>query len=122
MATDYQVSVVLDGNKLIPAPFLRFVKEFQRSPDGTARFRQWRITASGKLVAFKGSPDPSLGAQQDQWWWDSTGYPPDPDPAQTTADKRLARLRDKVAALDLLLSKPTGWWFEVQPGDGSAPV
>lgn len=111
----YQVAVSYGGKKLIPGPFVSLAKEFQRSADGTVRLRGWKITAKGKVSAWRGSPD-HLGA-----FWTGSGYPPEPDPAAARPEARIANLRAKLGALAALFSVH-GLWFEIQPADGTAPI
>jgi hypothetical protein len=115
---DYQVSLSYAGRKLVPAGQVSWKLVPQRSADGTRRTGVFQITLNGRLVAFKGSPDPSLGGD---FFWQGSGYPPDPDPATTDPSTRVARLRDKMGALRALFSQD-GQTFLIQPGDGSAPI
>ncbi len=121
----YRVIVAYDGKQLIPAPLLSIKPVFQRSADGTKRATSFSIQVKGKLTADRGSPDPSIDNGDDDaalsTFWTSSGYPTDPTPTDVTADKRVARLRDKMAAL-VKLFKQDGLWFEVTPGDDSDPI
>lgn len=103
------------GNKIIPGPRVKFARDIQRSADGTARQRGWKVTISGELAAFSGSP------KNDGTWWTGSGYPPAENPATNAIELRLRNLRNKMGALAALFEQE-GLWFEVQPGDGSAPM
>lgn len=111
----YQVSLQIDGKKLIPAPLVSFTRLVERTPDGSSRRRGWRIVLTGRVVAFKGSPD------NDGDFWTLPGYPPDPDQNENAPEKRLANLRDKLAAITDLLDGE-GQLLQIQPGDGSATI
>lgn len=117
------------SKQIIPGPFLELNRIIERSGDGTARQRGWKMVARGKLVAIKGSPDKSFApSSTDPMDWFYTGsynppdtVPPDPSGSLVTAEHRVARLRDKMAAMTELFSVDGGW-YEVQPFDGTAPV
>lgn len=121
----YKVTVAYDNKQLIPAPFITIKPVFQRSGDGSKRTAVWSIQLKGKLTADRGSPDPSIDNGDDDpvlsTFWTSSGYPPGPNSSDTVADKRVARLRDKMAALTKLF-KQDGLWFEITPGDSSDPI
>lgn len=104
-----------DGKAIIPAPLVSMDRVWQRSADGTARQRGYKIVLSGKLHAFKGSPD-HTGT-----FWTQTGYPPDAPANLVSETSRLALLRDKLDALIALFDTP-GQWLEIQPYDNSAPI
>jgi hypothetical protein len=78
-------------------------------------------------MAFKGSPDKSFANASTNpldWFYTGSYNPPttvpaDPDPSVVTPDHRLARLRDKMAALQAAFDQE-GKWFEIQPFDGTA--
>jgi len=112
---DYQVSVIYNSKKLIPAPFVSLTRDIQRSPDGTAHLRTWKVVVKGKLSAIMGSPDNS------GTYWTTSGYPPDPDPSEQAASLRIRNLKNKMGAMTNLFAED-GHWFEIQPGDGSAPI
>lgn len=103
--------VMYRGTKLIPAPFVTITKEFQRGEDGKVQKTFFNITATSKMLAYKGGAD-----------WQQSGYPPDTD-AVTAADpdKRLALIIDKQKDMIDLFSVDGGW-FEIQPYDGSAAI
>lgn len=111
----YQVSFLLGGKKIIPAPKLRLARQAERSADGTVRRRYWTVTVTGEVAAFAGSPD-HTGA-----FWTASGYPPSPDPAQNDASLRVRNLREKLGALGQLFSEEP-LLLEVIPGDGSASI
>jgi hypothetical protein len=112
---DYQVAVLYDGKKLIPGPRWALARDVQRSPDGTARQRGWKITLSGEVAAFAGSP------RNDGTFWDQSGYPPDETPASNAPELRVRNLRNKLGAIAALFDVE-GRWLEIQPGDGSASL
>jgi hypothetical protein len=104
--------VQYDSKKIIPAPFISIKKGTERTPAGQKKRIVYNITASSKIVAFKGSPTAS------GTFWTAGGYPPD---ESVLADARLAALRAKEGALCKLFCDD-GKWFEIQPIDGSAPI
>jgi hypothetical protein len=106
------VSVVIDGKALIPAPFVRVARPFDRKSDGTRRPSPFVITLTGKLHAYKGSP------RSDGSFHTTSGYPAD---ESISHDYRLKSLEAKVGALTALLDND-GLWLEVYPLDGSAPI
>lgn len=111
----YQVPVMYDGKKIIPAPLVSIQRDIQRSPDGTSRQKGWIITLTGNIVAFSGSP------RNDGTFWTGSGYPPDESANSNTPELRIRNLRNKLKALSDLFATD-GKWFEIQPGDGSAPI
>ncbi len=122
---DYKVTVSYGGFQLIPGPLLGLKLSYQRSNDGSKRSAVWSIQVRGKLVAFKGSPDPSIDNGDDDrflaQFWKDTGYPTDPSANDTGEETRVARLREKMAAIRWLFAQD-GLWYEVFPGDGTAPI
>lgn len=107
------MSVLYNSKKIIPAPFVSIQARKERYEDGRIKRTLFSINVTGKLSAKKGSPD------GDGDLWTSSGYPPD-EPA-LTADNRLAIFREKQRALTQLFSQD-GFWFEIQPYDGSASI
>jgi hypothetical protein len=104
--------VIYDNKKIIPAPFITIKKSTDRTPAGKKKRVVYNVTASSKIVSYKGSPN-SSGV-----FWTAAGYPSDETVA---ADSRLASLRNKEGALCSLFCND-GKWFEIQPFDGSAPI
>ena len=106
------MSVMYQGKKLIPAPFVSISKEYHLTDDGKQIGTLYNISVKGTLVAFKGSPD-SDGA-----FWTQPGYPPD----ETLIDtQRLPSLLRKQQALRTMFSVE-GKTFEIQGYDGSSPL
>ena len=60
-----------NGSRLIPAPLITIEQVKNVGADGTILGNVFTITANGKLVAFKGSPN-SSGS-----FYTGTDYPPD---------------------------------------------
>lgn len=111
----YQVTFLLGGHKLIPAPRLRLARSAERSADGTVRRRFWQVTVLGQVAAFAGSP------RNDGTFWDGSGYPPDEAAATNDPSLRIRNLRNKLGALAALFeAEPLS--LEVIPGDGSASI
>lgn len=87
-------------------------KEFETSPNGIKTGATYILTVTGKLFAYKGSPN-SSGV-----YWNTSGYPAD---EVIDADKRLKSILRKQQALRDTFSVD-GKFFEIQPIDGSAPT
>lgn len=109
----YYVSVIYNNKRIIPGPRISVERRFDRSPDGTIRYRGWNITITGIIFAWNGSPD-ATGT-----FWTGAGYPP--NTALTTQEAGLGHLRNKIGALSKLFSID-GKWFEIIPGDGSPAI
>lgn len=108
--------VLYNSKKLIPVQSIGIDKEYVNGESGQFRKCQYVVTCNGTLVAYKGSPD------GDGNFWTSSGYPPDTDPViANESDHRLALLRNKMGALDDLFCEK-GFFFEVQPFDGTASI
>jgi hypothetical protein len=104
--------VTYDGKRLIPAPFVSFVKQMQTTADGTKVGNLWDLSINGTVVAFMGSPD-SGGV-----FWTAAGYPPD----QTViSDARLGSLFRKKEAIRQLF-KTDGLDLVFQSDDSSTPL
>lgn len=104
--------VMYDSNRLIPAPFVSIAKQYQRTQDQTPIGSTFRITITGQVLAFKGSP------VSNRTFWDQPEYPPDEDIAAASRLKSI--LRKQEAIRDLFSTD--GLLFEIQSGDGSAPL
>src|SRR5690606_22804115 len=87
-------------------------KEFRKSADGTNIGSVFLITVTGRVVAYKGSP------QSDGTFWTNTGYPAD---ESIDADARLGALLRKKEAIRQLFADE-GKSFEVQSADGTSPM
>lgn len=105
-------SVSYGGKRLIPAPNISVRKEFRKSADGTNIGSVFLITVTGRVVAYKGSP------QSDGTFWTNTGYPAD---ESIDADARLGALLRKKEAIRQLFADE-GKSFEVQSADGTSPM
>lgn len=111
----YQVAFLLGGKKIIPAPFVRFARQAERSADGKVRRRYWTVAVTGKVAAFAGSP------ANDGTFWTGSGYPPAEDVASNDPSLRIRNLRNKLGALSALFEQePLS--LEIIPGDGSASI
>lgn len=102
--------VLYNGKKLIPAPLIDIKRELQKTGDGTTVGVLYTLTVQGTVVAYKGSPD-SNGT-----FWTTSGYPND---ETIVSDSRLTSILKKQEAIKLLFATD-GYWFEIQPWDGSA--
>ncbi len=100
------------GNKLIPAPFCTWSREFNTAEDGRQLGSVFVISLQGKITSEKGSPS-SSGT-----WWTVSGYPAD---ETLTHDQMLKSQLHKKKAIEELFSVEGGS-LEIQPWDGSAPV
>ena len=107
------MSRVLYGtSRLIPAPFVSVSKQYSKAGDGRIIGSIFSLTITGKMLAFKGSPD-SSGT-----FWTSGGYPSD---ETVGTDSRLKAIIRKQEALRNLFSEE-GLSLEFQSADGSAPM
>lgn len=104
--------VQYNSQKIIPAPWVSFDKQYQRTADGELIGVIWDVMVHGKLLATKGSPQSSGN------FWNLGGYPPDEVIDDT---KMLKSLLTKQEALRQLFATQ-GQSFEVQPLDGSMPI
>lgn len=105
-------NVMYDGKRLIPAPFVSVNKTYQRTADQTPVGAVFRITVTGSIVAYMGSP------KVDGSFWTLSDYPPD---ESVPAESRLkAMLRKQEAIRDLFSND--GYVFEIQSADGSQPM
>ncbi len=104
--------VMYDSNRLIPAPFVSISKQYQRTQDQTPIGSTFRITLNGQVLAFMGSP------VSNRTFWDQPEYPADENIAAASRLKSI--LRKQEAIRDLFSTD--GLLFEIQSGDGSAPL
>jgi hypothetical protein len=104
--------VIYNSQRLIPAPFVNIDKEYQKAGNGDIVGKLYRITVTGTLVAFKGSPN------SDGEFHTAGGYPTD---ETVTPDSRLSSIQRKQEALRKLFSTE-GYSFEIQADDASTPV
>ena len=104
--------VIYDSKRLIPAPFVSVVKEFQTTEDGQIVGTLFTITLKGTLVADKGSP------KTNGTFHTTSGYPAD---ESIVHDARLGALLRKMEALRHLFATE-GLTLEVQSMDGSTPM
>lgn len=108
------ISVLYDGNAIIPGPFVGIQKEYVLSEDGRVRRKFFSITLKGKLVAYAGSP------RSDGSFWNQGAADPPPN-EYIPADSRLAAIRSKQGAL-LQIFSTSGRTFEIQPFDGTPSI
>ncbi len=112
--------VFVGSNQIIPAPFFTYPKQILVAGDQRRIGNTYVITMTGKLVAWKGSPQqgslvgPSWGGYQNLFWT-NTGYPPD-ETVQFNA--RIHALEVKEEALRNLFSVD-GQWVEFESYDGA---
>lgn len=107
-----ETHVMYNGKRIIPAPLVSINKDYQKSGDGTKIGSNFTLTITGKLFAYKGSPD-SNGT-----FYTSSGYPADEDIA---TDSRLSAIERKIDAMRDLFSEE-GHQLEFQSADGAAPI
>ncbi len=104
--------VSYNSQKIIPAPFARIGRVYNRAGDLKRLNAVFTVVLSGKLMAWKGSPD-SSGI-----FHTTSGYPADED---ILHDLRLAAIERKQEAIRRLFSND-GYWLEITPLDGSEPI
>jgi hypothetical protein len=100
------------SKRLIPAPYISLAKDFQRTGNGEIIGTIFRISVTGKLLAYKGSP------RSDGSFWTNPDYPSD---ETIDINGRLTSLERKIEALKLLFSAD-GQNFIIQGADGGAPL
>lgn len=113
----YRVVCAYGTSQIIPVSSVQFSRVVERSGDGRARRRFWRVTLGGTCLPYKGSPN-HLGAF---WTGASPSYPPDTPTVDQGDDHALGYLRTKLGALANLF-RTDGQLFSIQPGDGSAAI
>lgn len=105
---------LINGNALIPAPFINLTKDFIRSEDQTIINSIWKIQIIGQIVSFMGSPS-SSGT-----FWNLPGYPLNEN---ISVDQMLTVNIRKQEALRQLFSKQNdGCLLEIFGADGLAPM
>lgn len=104
--------VIVDGKKLIPAPFVNISESSVTNDAGKKLKKTFVITLSGTLLADRGSPN-SSGV-----FWDQSGYPPDESKSET---ELLTSFLRKQEAIRKLFSTD-GLLVEIQPLDGGLPL
>lgn len=104
--------VIIDGKKIIPAPFVSISNEAERSPNSQKKRDVFTITLTGSLVADKGSPS-STGV-----FYTLSGYPAHEN---ITADSRQTAIQGKIGALTELLNTENRW-CEISGWDGQPPI
>ena len=110
--------VQYDSKKIIPAPFVRIEKNYDRTQSRQKIGSRFTLTVTGTLVTCKGSPN-SAGE-----FWTAGGYPNDAfqlDVEQVSADNQMQFLQRKMQALRYLFAQD-GKSFEIQPFDATAPL
>lgn len=100
-----------DSKKIIPAPLVDIEQDYIKNGDSIIS-PVYRITLTGQMVAFKGSPT-SSGT-----FHTIGGYPAD---EVLTHDEYLKSILVKQSAIRALFSNE-GKSLEIQPWDGSAPL
>lgn len=104
--------VSLAGSRIIPAPFVRFDKQYDRNADNESVGSTFTVTLIGWILPQMGSP------MSDGTFHNTSGYPAD---EVLTADEHLAAIIRKQEAIRSLFSTD-GQILEVQSDDGSAPM
>jgi hypothetical protein len=99
-------------SSLIPAPFVTFNRVFTRTNTNELIGSLFKITITGKLVSYKGSPN-SSGI-----FWTGSNYPSDEN---ISMDGMLGAILRKQQALRNLFSQD-GLTLTFQSADGSAPL
>jgi hypothetical protein len=105
-----------DGKALIPAPFVHYTLEPERTEDGTEIGSRFIVEIKGKLVSWKGAP-----LSDGSHYTSPTGYPADDLTVEADPDKQLPAIFAKQAAVQAMFATP-GKLLEVKPYDGSPPL
>lgn len=119
-------AVIYNGASLIPAPFASFSDESILGGNQERLGTTYRITITGKLINYKGSPasEPYAGGSPTTSWggwnnvfWINTAYPPD----ETNPGSQLVQLGQILRKQEALrnLFAQEGYWLEFSPLDGS---
>lgn len=90
------MSLLYNGKKIEPAPFIRIAKDYERSDSDEKQGVNYNVSLIGTLVSYRGSPDSSGN------FWILGGSPPDEN---IPYDDRLRALLRKRQALDCLFSE-----------------
>lgn len=124
-------TVIYNDIAVIPAPLVSFTDESILAGNQQRLGTTYKITITGKLVSFKGSPasQPFGGGSPSASWggwnsqfWINTGYPPDETlPGNSNQFHQLYMIESKQEALRNLFSFE-GAWLEFQSADASAPI
>lgn len=101
--------VSYNSKKIIPAPQMTIVKEYQRVGDGAIVGKIYKISLKGSLIADMGSPN-STGV-----FWEAGGYP---NNESIPASERLASIQRKQDAL-MKLFADDGKSLDVQTPEGN---
>lgn len=114
------MSLTYDGNKIIPAPLISLNKEYHKTGDGTKLGALYKITLTGTLLPFRGSPDSTFTLNSPSGaFWQLSGEPADEVYAGNNAD--FANIQRKQEALRWLFSRE-GKNFEWQAAGGQEVV
>lgn len=105
--------LLIDGKKLIPAPFVTLNKSYGLSGDGTTLACTFNINLEGTILPAKGSPS-STGV-----WHTAAGYPA--DEALTGSDAKFNSILAKQQYIRNAFSTP-GSVLEYAPSDGSPAI
>jgi hypothetical protein len=115
-------SLLYDGKKIIPIPFVSIRKVYQKGEDGSNLGTVYAISLTGQLVAWRGSPASVEGETDNINWaqqfWVGAGSPPDED--HGSIDSFQAILRKQEAIRKLFATQ--GLLLEITPCDGSPPL
>lgn len=114
------MSLSYDGKKIIPSPLLSFTKEYIKTDDGTKLGSLYKLTLTGTLLPFKGSPDSTFTLDNPvDAFWTLGGYPSDEPYVANNTD--FANLQRKQEALRWLFSTE-GMSLEWQAAGGQEVV
>jgi hypothetical protein len=110
--------LIYRGKKITPAPYFNMVTNIERSDNNRVKKISYVFTFKSKLLAYMGSPNGLTN--------DLTSFDDDPDAAISSViaadpDQRQKLIQNKIAAMQALFCKE-GYWCEIQPWDGSAPI
>lgn len=106
------------GRKIIPAPLISIVKNYESNGDGTKVGSNYSITLTGTLLPFMGSPSGSYPSLS-QAFHTIGGYPPDETYESNNED--FNHILRKQEALRWLFNEDGGI-LEWQPSNGQPPV
>lgn len=110
--------VIYRNKKITPAPFYTMTRNVDRADNNVVKKLTYTFVVKGKLLAYKGSPNGLTN--------DIDSFEDDHDAAispeiAADPDQRQKLIQNKIAAMTALFCKE-GYWFEIQPWDGSAPI
>ncbi|KKN98915.1 hypothetical protein LCGC14_0141600 [marine sediment metagenome] len=106
------------GRKIVPAPLVTMNKSYDTDGDGTKRGSAYKITLTGTLIPFRGSPSGSYSSLN-QAFWTLSGDPPDETYEENNED--FNHILRKQEALRWLFSEDGGV-LEWQPSNGQPPI